>query len=165
VKFWPRNPIVPLVALVVLALMLQQTLAALRASGAWQPRSRIARARAEDPYSRVDDLFGENRPEVAPDRLRNPFAFGAAHPAPVAGGPVQHVTPKPVVPPPPPKPTLTSIIWDSDPRATVRYDGKDFSVRVNSLFADFKVKSITSNEVILDRSGETIVLSLRSKGD
>jgi len=65
----------------------------------------------------------------------------------------------------PPPPVLTSIIWDSDPRATLRYDGRDFSVRENSLFADFRVTSITSTQVVLERNGEPLVLTLRSKGD
>ena len=164
-KLTPRNVLVPLVALVVLGLTLQQTLAALRASGSWRPRSTAPQVRSEDPYTRVDDLFAQDHNAAPPDGVRNPFAFGAARPATTATGPAKPVTPKPVVPAAPPKPTLTSIVWDSDPRATVRYDGRDFSVRVNSLFADFKVKSITSNEVVLDRSGETIVLSLRPKGD
>jgi hypothetical protein len=65
----------------------------------------------------------------------------------------------------PPKPTLTSIVWDADPRATVRYEGNDYSVRANSLFADFRVTSITANQVVLDRNGEQIVLTLNPKGE
>ena len=164
-KYWPRNPVVPLVALAVLGLMLQQTLAALRASGSWQPRSRIRQVQAADPYTRVDNLFAQDRSGLSVDQVRNPFAFGGTRPAPVSNGATRVTTSVRAVPPALPKPTLTSIIWDSDPRATVRYDGRDFSVRVNSLFADFKVRSITSNQVVLDRNGETIVLGLRSKGD
>jgi hypothetical protein len=117
----------------------------------------------EDPYTRVDDLFAQ-RAEPPTEGMRNPFAFGAARIVPVVNHGHAIIRP-PVIPPAPPKPTLTSIIWDSDPRATVRYDGRDFSVRANSLFADFRVKSITANQVILDRNGETIVLGLRPKGD
>lgn len=164
-KWLPRNLLVPAVALIVLFLTLQQTLGALRASGSWQSHTRTPRVRTEDPYTRVDDLFAQDRGSLSADQVRNPFAFGNAHPTPVTGGPVKPAPPKPVAPPAPPQPTLTSIIWDSDPRATVRYDGRDFPVRVNSLFADFKVKSITSTEIVLDRNGETIVLGLRSKGD
>jgi len=164
-KLSPRSLLVPAVALVVLVLTLQQTLGALRASGSWQPRSKTPRVHSEDPYTRVDDLFAQDRNGMSADQVRNPFAFGSARPVPVAGGPVKPVTPKPVTPVAPPRPMLTSIVWDSDPRATVRYDGRDYSVRTNSLFAEFKVKSITSNEVVLDRNGESIVLSLRPKGD
>jgi hypothetical protein len=73
-----------------------------------------------------------------------------------------------VEPPPAPvpeEPTLTAIIWDQDPRATVRWDGRDFSVRENSLFADFTVKSIRPTEVVLERGGQQVVLRLAKKGD
>ena len=62
-------------------------------------------------------------------------------------------------------PVLTAIIFDNDPRATIRYDGRDYPVRVNSLFADFRVVRIAADEVVLDRAGETLVLKLPSKGD
>ena len=166
-KLEARQLIVPLIALVVLALVIQQTLSALRASGSWQVRARTTHAEAEDPYTRVDDLLGQDRtPPV--DGLRNPFAYGATRPVAMVAHP--HATHTAAMPAPestpaaPPVPLLTSIVWDADPRATVRYDGRDFPVRVNTLFADFRVKSITANEVILDRNGETIVLALR-KGD
>jgi hypothetical protein len=61
-------------------------------------------------------------------------------------------------------PLLTSIVWDADPRATIRYDGHDYSVRENSLFADFRVKSISRTEVVLERGGQPLGLTLRSKG-
>jgi hypothetical protein len=165
VKLAARDLIMPLIAAGVLVLTLQQTLGALRDSGSWRARPRTPRAVVEDPYIRVDQLFAKNRTAPSSDGMRNPFAFGGTHTAPVAadsGRRVVRVAPRPAAPA---KPTLTSIIWDSDPRATVRYDGRDFSVRVNSLFADFRVKSITANQVTLDRNGETIVLGLRPKGE
>ena len=164
-KLEPRNLIVPIVAVIVLALTLQQTVAALRASGSWQHVVRKPAARAEDPYTRVDNLFAKSLAPLAADRMRNPFVFVSSRPAPPAGATPRPVKPQVVAPAAPPRPALTSIIWDSDPRATLRYDGKEFSVRANSLFADFSVRSITATEVILDHNGETIVLGLRSKGD
>ena len=164
-KLEPRNLVVPIVALVVLALVLQQTISALKASGSWQHAVKAPAAQGEDPYSRVDNLFAQDRPRTATANLRNPFAFGSGRAAPATGVAVKPVQPKIVAPHEAPKPKLTSIVWDNDPRATVRYDGKDFSVRVNSLFAEFRVDKITANEVVLDRGGEQIVLSLRSKGD
>ncbi len=163
-KLTARDLIVPLIAALVLVLTLQQTLGALRDSGSWRTRSRAPRVIPEDPYSRVDALFDPRGALPTADGMRNPFAFGVARVTSVVQG-GHTVVRAQRAPPPPPKPTLTSIIWDNDPRATVRYDGRDFSVRVNSLFADFRVKSITANQVILDRNGETIVLALRSKGD
>jgi len=164
VKLSLRDLVVPMIAIVVLALTLRQTIAALQTSGSWRPSARATRLRADDPYTRVDDLFGE--PAVSGDAIRNPFAFGSAHAAaPVTPKPARPSAPTAVTPAPPARPMLTSIIYDADPRATVRYNGIDYSVRVNSLFADFTVKNITANEVTLDRNGETIVLGLRSKGD
>jgi hypothetical protein len=164
VKFSARELVLPLIAVAVLALMLQQTLAALRDSGSWQARPRVPRAVTNDPYTRVDELFAQNQVDTRLDGLRNPFAFGAAKVVPVEDNhhTVVRVAPHP---PAPAQPTLTAIIWDNDPRASVRYDGRDFSVRVNSLFADFRVKSISADQVVLDRNGETIVLGLRPKGD
>ncbi len=152
------------VALVVLIVIVQQTSASLQASGAWQRRSRTARVRTEDPYSRLDGLIAAAKTPLEPDRLRNPFLYGAPRggtavtprPKPV------NTTPQPV--PEPPKPTLTAIVWDSDPQATIRYDGRDFSVHSNSLFSEFRVKSISATQVVLDRNGESIVLTLR-QGD
>ena len=159
-----RALIVPIAALVVLVLTLQQTLGALRDSGSWRRGARARVVQSDDPYTRIDNLLANEATPLSAERLRNPFAFGAAG---APGTPiVTHAGTKWVRPrPAPPQPALTSIIWDADPRATVRYDGRDFSVRVNTLFADFRVKSITSNEVVLDRNGESIVLTLRPKGD
>ena len=164
-KLAPRTLIVPIVAAVVLALTLQQTVASLQASGSWQHVVRTPAVRIEDPYTRVDNLFAKDLAPLAADHMRNPFVFGSTRPTVPAGVTPNPVKPQAVTPPAAPKPTLTSIVWDSDPRATVRYDGKEFSVRANSLFADFSVRSITATQVVLDHNGESIVLSLRSKGD
>jgi len=161
----PRQLILPIIAIGVLALTLQQTIAALHASGSWRPRLRAVRLRTEDPYSRVDDVLGQNHPQLTTSQLRNPFAFGGVRGAIPGSTSTQPRNPRHSVPPPAPKPSLTSIIFDSDPQATVRYDGHDFSVHVNSLFADFRVQSITATNVVLDRNGQRIVLTLRPKGD
>jgi hypothetical protein len=38
-------------------------------------------------------------------------------------------------------------------------------VQVNTLFDEFRVRSITRSQVILERGGETLVLQLPKKGD
>jgi len=63
------------------------------------------------------------------------------------------------------RPQLTAILWDADPRAMIRYDGRDYTVRENSLFAEFRVASITKSNVTLERNGSPIVLSLRPRGE
>ena len=152
----------PLVAALVLVLTLQLTMSALKISGAWKGKPRGAQPRPPDPYGRLDVLLSRSTIDPPPDGLRDPFAYGGPRPTVATARPV---APRILVPPPPPRPVLTSIIWDNDPRATIRYNERDFSVRVNSLFADFRVKTITSTQVVLERGGEPLVLTLRSKGD
>ena len=167
-KIDARALFVPLVAVAVLLLTIQQTVGALKDSGSWKQPTHTHVAAPEDPYTRIDNMLGAPASRLSTESLRNPFVFGAARSTPSISGTGPSKTAKPpvaVTPPAAPKPTLTSIVWDSDPRATVRYDGKEFSVRANSLFADFSVRSITATQVVLDHNGESIVLSLRSKGD
>jgi hypothetical protein len=160
----PRSLIAPLLAVVVMALTLRQIMSALKSSDVWQTRPRINRVRPEDPFARLDNLLGARIPEVPYDRIRDPFSYVSARPVTVVTGhPQPGPRPQPVVVPP--APVLTSIVWDNDPRATIRYLDKEFSVRENSLFADFTVRSITSSQVVLERNGQEMVLTLRSKGD
>ena len=164
-KIDARALFVPLVALAVLVLTIEQTIGALKDSGSWKQPARVHVVKPEDPYTRIDNMLGAPASRLATESLRNPFVFGSARVSASAGSAQPSKPPLAVAPPAAPKPTLTSIVWDSDPRATVRYDGKEFSVRANSLFADFSVRSITATQVVLDHNGESIVLSLRSKGD
>lgn len=159
-KLDARQLVAPLVATLVLVLTLRQTVSAVKSWGAWQPRPR-SQARAEDPYAFLDRELGRTQTAPPVANLRDPFDFGAGRV--VAVRTVRTTTPP--SPPPAPRPVLTSIVWDNDPRATIRYDGRDFSVRENSLFADFRVASITSNQVVLERAGSPVVLTLRPKGD
>ncbi|HET7225678.1 MAG TPA: hypothetical protein VFK69_08155, partial [Candidatus Eisenbacteria bacterium] len=66
---------------------------------------------------------------------------------------------------PAPQPVLTAIVWDADPRATVHWNGRDYSVHVNSLFDEFRVRSITQTQVVLERGNESLVLELPRKGE
>ena len=159
-KFDLRPWLSPLVAVVLLGLTMKQTADALRTSGTWPQRSHSAPVRPPDPYARLDRVLDRAGAPTETQGLRDPFQFG-----PVPRAAVARSAPIAVSAPEPLPPVLTSIIWDSDPRATLRYDGRDFSVRENSLFADFRVTSITSTQVVLERNGEPLVLTLRSKGD
>lgn len=158
----PQALLPPLVAIFVAVVVVQQTSSALRSSGAWRGRTPVQTPRRVDPYTRLDDLVA-----APPSNLvvsRDPFVFGGMIRA--EAGPANPVR-RPVVPTPPPAPAvpvLTSIIFDEDPRATVRYNGRDFSVRQNSLFADFRVASISATQIVLDRGGQPLVLTLGSKG-
>ena len=163
-KLDPRSLLVPIVALAVLGLTVQQTLSALHASGSWQPRRSAPHSLPDDPYTRIDRLMASSG-QLAPERVQDPFVVGRARLGlgPETGPRPQPRLPKP--PPPTPLPTLTSIVWDSDPWATIHYDGHEFSVRPGTVIADFKVKSISSSQVVLDHKGETLVLTLRPKGE
>jgi len=152
----------PLVAILVLVLILQQTLGALRAGGVWDQRHTTA-APPASPFARIEGLLAPaaSKPPAA---VRDPFAFGRA-PAPV-------VTRKPAAPRPAPapvapaRPVLTSIVWlESNPSATLRWNDRDFPVQINTLFDEFRVQSITRNQVTLVRGDETLVLQLPKKGD
>jgi hypothetical protein len=152
----------PLVAIAVLALVLQQTVGALRVAGVWGPRHTDA-ASASSPFMQIEGLLAPAAP-APPGAMRDPFAFGRA-PAPV-------VTHKPAAPRPAPvpvapaQPVLTSIVWlESNPSATLRWNGRDYPVQTNTLFDEFRVQSITRSQVTLVRGGETLVLQLPKKGE
>ncbi len=159
-KLDPARLVGWLIALLLLVLVVQQTTGALRDSGVWtRPRGG---APAVSPYAGLERLLGGTRPDAGA-ALRDPFAFGRAPaPAPVRrSGPVRPAAPVAL-----PPPQLTTIVWvEGSPSATIRWNGKDHAVQVNTLFDEFRVRSITREQVILERGGETLVLQLPRKGD
>lgn len=165
-KIDPRSLVAPIFGVLVLVLVVQNTTGALKASGTWQPEAKT-RVRPESPYARLDLILSRPGTAPLPDAIRDPFGYGGATPRPsvTPSLPRRSLEPQPIVPAEPPRPSLTAIIWDDDPRATVRWDGRDFSVRTNSLFADFTVKSIRPTEVVLERGGQQMVLRLIRKGE
>lgn len=150
-----------LLALLLLVLVLQQTTGALRDSGVWaHPRSA---APAASPYAGLERLLGAARGAAAAAPLRDPFAFGRATPP---ASPRRAPLARPARPAEPPRPQLTSIVWvENNPSATIRWNGKDRTVQVNTLFDEFRVRSITREQVILEHGGQTLVLQLPRKGD
>ncbi len=54
---------------------------------------------------------------------------------------------------------------ENNPSATIRWNRKDRTVQVNTLFDEFRVRSITRDQVTLERGGEILVLQLPRKGD
>ena len=150
-----RSMFEPLVGVLVLALVLNVTLAALRTSGAWSRVKSGPRVAKVSPYASLDQVLAMRRPETGLAPVRNPFSYGSGQ---IAQTPV--IRPRPPLPPPKPVPVLTSIVWDADPRATIRFNGRDYSVRQAALFDDYRVVSITRDQVVLDRLGESLVLRL-----
>jgi hypothetical protein len=152
----------PLFAALALVLIVQQTLGALHASGIWSHR-RSPRVVATSPFTPIDGLLGRgDDPRSA--ALRDPFAYGRTNePAPARKPAAPRPPRAPAAPPPP---VLTSIVWvEGNPSATVRWNGHDYPVQTNTLFDEFRVQSITRNQVILVHGGEILVLQLPKKGD
>ena len=156
----PRRLVTPLVALALFGVTVQQTGSALRASGVWSAIT--TEGVAPDPYSRLDRILAR-RDTTHRARLRDPFAYARVA-APVAVH--RPATPRPTTPAAPTaRPVLKAIIWDADPRASVYWNDRDYSVRVNTLFDDYRVRSITRDQIVLERAGESIVLRLPHKGE
>ena len=151
----------PLVAGALLVLIGQQTLGSLHASGVWGHRP--AAAVSESPYAGLERLL-RSAPGATPAGLRDPFDFGRA---PVAAPAKKRpVAPQPVAPSVPARPVLTSIVWlENNPSATLRWNGRDYPVQANTLFDEFRVRSINRDQVTLEHGAEILVLKLPKKGD
>jgi hypothetical protein len=152
----------PLIAALVLALILEQTLGALRVAGVWGPRHATV-APVASPLARIEGLLAPAASQPAAVS-RDPFTFGLA-PAPVVTRRPAAARPA-LVPVAPARPVLTSIVWIEDnPSATLRWNGRDYPVQTNTLFDEFRVQSIARNQVTLLRGDEILVLQLPKKGD
>lgn len=152
----------PLLAVAVIALVLVQTLQALQESGVWRVGTQKAWVPPADPVAALDGLVARAQSAPFPGAARDPFGFAAVAPRPEEGRPVVH---RPVVPAPPPIPVLTAIVYDDDPRAIVRWRGRDYTVRATGLFDDFMVESIARDHVVLVRGSERVVLRRQPQGD
>jgi hypothetical protein len=150
----------PLIALVILAVIGLQTSDALRHSGTWAARPRVRATPAPDPYASLEARLASPHKDLVLASLRDPFAYGRV------SAPARRAPERPKAPPPPPKPILTGILADNDPRAFIRYRDRNYTVKIGDLFADLKVVSITRDQVVLDRSnGERMTLQRLTKGD
>lgn len=145
------------IALLVVATV---TLTALRESDRWRRPDKSTTRRADDPYSGLANLLSGT--PHAPATVRDPFR-------PFSAAPTGPKTPPKVVAVPVvarEMPVLTAIVSDAgDPRAVIRYQGKNYTVRAGDLFADYQVISVTSDSVVLQRAGEQLILRLPKKGE
>jgi hypothetical protein len=139
--------------------MVQQTMSALRSSGTWS-RWKAPTAVPVDPYSRIDRILARGDTTRPSGPLRDPFEYGRASASVAVSRPRSERVVVPVR-----RPSLTAIIWDNDPRASIRWNDRDYSVRVNTLFDEYRVKSISRDQLVLEREGESIVLRLSKKGE
>lgn len=153
-----RALIPAVLALLLLVVTVSQTAQALKQSGAWATTARHAPARPMDPYVLLDAQLEQRQSALKTGAIRDPFTYGAA-PRP------QQSAVRTYTPPPLPRPVLTAILADNDPRALIRYEERSYSVKNGELFARFRVISITAQEVVLEDGGQRMVLRLPGKGD
>lgn len=149
----------PVLALAVLAYVISGTWEALRVTGAFGSAKPAAARSVVDPFTMLDAALGRPRPASGP--VRDPMSYGAV---PQPNGPAVPRVQRPSIPPPPARPVLTAIVFDTDPRALVRWQGREWTVRPGGLFDEFVVRAITRDQVTLQRGGETIVLQ-RPQGE
>ncbi len=157
----------PLVAILVLAIVVVQTLGALKTTGAfgWQPPA--ARVTVAPAYQSLDRAIDRQDGSFTLVDLRDPFAYGRPQGSADgrAGDPPPPRRPKPVAIVVPAMPVLTAIVWDADPRALVHWQDRTWTIRAGGLFDQFEVVSITREQVTLRRGDETLVLRQRNYGE
>lgn len=152
----------PAFAVALFVFVILQTLNALQDSGVWRFGTPRVVAPPADPLASLDGLISRARGATFAGASRDPFGYGAAASRP---GPDRPAPRRPDVPSPPTLPVLTAIIYDNDPRAIVRWEGREFTVHSGSLFAEFEVMSIVRDQVVLKRGSESIVLRRKPQGD
>jgi len=160
VKLDPRVASGPLVALVALLLISLQTADAIRRTSA-PKQDPIAKRPTDDPLLDLERRLATLDPTRTLAIRRDPFSFVADPP------PLKALTKaRPPAPPPPaPTPVLTAIIWDNDPRASIRWNGRDYVVKANSQVSDYQVILIGRDQVLLAHGDESLVLRMHRKGD
>jgi len=150
----------PILAMGLLILIGVQTSDALRNTGVWGARKVKPKASRSDPYAALESELARFDPGIPTAGLRDPFRYGSA-PSPVRAP----IAKKILVPVAPPKPVLTAILMDEDPRALLQYLDRNYSVKTGDQFADFRVVSISRDEVVIDGHGQRMVLRRPSKGE
>ena len=155
--------ITSLVAAVAMVTVILLTTEALRGTGAWPSHGRPLRTATVNLYGRLERLIATGARDDISSTLRDPFGYGTSSQPTVR----PRVTPRPLAPVvvEKPKPVLTAVVSDADPQAVIRFDGRSYTVKTGSLFADFRVVSISADQVVLDNNGEAIVLHRVSKGE
>ena len=160
-KLDPKVASGPIAALVALLLISLETADAFHRAGS-SKATPVARVQLDDPVADFERRLAAEDPHPAVANLRDPFRFGPEHLAVQAPA---RARPQAVAPPPAPVPVLTAIIWDNDPRASIRWNGRDYTVKANSQIADYEVVRIGRDQVVLAREGESLVLRLHGKGE
>lgn len=155
----PRTLIPPILALVLLLIIGNQTSDALRQSGTWRSAPRPTPPTV-NPYASLERALAQSDSTPSLAGLRDPFNFVR-----VAAPRVTMVY-RPPTPEPIPQPVVTAIVTDAeDARAIIVYLGTSYSVRSGDLFAQYRVMSISAESVVLDDGRQQLVLKRPLKGD
>jgi hypothetical protein len=161
----PASWLSPLVAVLVMAAAIVQTLAALGVTGAFGWRVRVPTAVISPAYQAVERALDLHDPGFKLAGLRDPFMYGHAPDDNKGRVPPPAPRLKPLPPRPVELPVLTAIVWDADPRALVRWKGREWTVREGGLFDEFQVASIRRDQVTLRRGDSSLVLTRRNPGE
>ena len=150
----------PLIAIAILVVVGVQTSDALRQSGTWRSAPKPGAHAASDPYASLERAIATADVPVEAAALRDPYGFGRAP------QPVGITIRRPVVPTPPPQPVVTAIVTDAEAaRAILLYEGTSYSVKAGDLFAQYRVVSITADQVVVDDGRDRLVLKRPTKGE
>lgn len=158
----------PVVALIVLAVAVFQTMGALGVTGAFGAGGTVPRPTVAPAYQALDRAIDQRDPHFTLEHLRDPFTFGHSDGDNDGDDPITPpARPRPVAvtPVPEARPLLTAIVSDSDPRALIRWKDREWTVREGGLFDEFQVLSITRDQVTLRRGDQTLVLQRKNPGD
>jgi len=161
VKLDPKVAPGPIAALVALLLISLETADAFHRAGSSRATP-VARVQLDDPVADFEGRLSAPDPHPATANLRDPFRFGPEH---LAVQVPARARPQAAPPPPGPTPVLTAIIWDNDPRASIRWNGRDYTVKANSQISDYQVVLIGRDQVLLAHGGESLILKLHGKGE
>ncbi len=161
----PGTWLSPIVAVLVMAAAVAQTLSALGVTGAFGWQASTPPPVISPAYQAVDQAMDVHDPAFTLQGLRDPFMY--AHPPDDNNGSAPAPPPrtKPVPAPVVVLPVLTAIVWDADPRALVRWKGREWTVREGGLFDEFQVASISRDQVTLRRADSSLVLTRRNPGE
>jgi hypothetical protein len=154
----------PIVAVVVLAVVTAQIFAALQVTGAFGWHAAAPRVLTSPAYRSLDRAIDRHDPSFTLEGLRDPFVYGASGAHDGTDPPLPR-RPKPAPPVVLAVPVLTAIVWDSDPRALIRWNEREWTVREGGLFDEFQVVRITRDHVTLRRGEETLELHRRNPGE
>ena len=159
-----RTLLPAILAILILVVIGLQTSDALKRSGSWS-RSTGPKTPVIDPYAALDGQLARQGQPPEAGTLRDPFAFGGGGAVAIRREPRTGRPSEAVQPPPRPRPVLTAIIADEDPRALIVYEDRNYSVKTGDLFAEFRVVSVNAEQVVLDGGGQRLVLRRPVRGD